>query len=137
MNDLNALTSIADLAPEIVRTSRTGNSVIVQSDEITLRIEPASDGWRVRKTWRDEDRGITFRSETTDDVARYVLSLLANDIRRDHGLSPVRRKLVLSDDGVAVPIEGFVLSGDPQSGFFLSGGQHNASRYFSCDLEAA
>lgn len=117
--------------------SQRGDSVIVQADDITLRVEPTSDGWRMRKTWRDEDRGVAFRSKTTDDVARYMLGLLANDIRRSHGLAPVRGKLVLSDDGVAVPIEGFGLSGDPQSGFVLSGGKDNASRYSDSDLEAA
>lgn len=137
MSAIDVLASVVATAPDVAQMSETGDDLVLRSDEITLTISSIEDGWRVRKTWRNQDRGVVFQSDTVEDVARYISSLLANDIRQSHGVAPLRRRLVLSEDGIAVPTDGFELSGDSESGFILSGGSHRVPRYFASDLEAA
>ncbi|WP_307449094.1 MULTISPECIES: hypothetical protein [Microbacterium] len=98
-----------------------------------------SDGstWRVRKQWRDVDRGVVFEAADEADVARFVLALVENDIRRAHGLGRADRTLALSEDGVAQPGVGLLLTEEPGSGYRLSRRHHGARWFFANDLDAA
>lgn len=137
MSGIDDILAVADMAPGAISAARADGGVVVRSDEVTLRIHATDAGWRVDKQWRDQDRGTAFRSGTVDDVVRYLLSLLANDIRQAHGLPPLRRKLNVDEDGVAVPTDGFSLTTDPGAGFILSKETPDTGRFFASDLEAA
>jgi len=129
--------AVAELAPEILCATPIHGGVILRADELTLRIRATETGWQVHKQWRDQDRGTVFRAETSDDVVRYLMCLLANDIRAAHRLPALRRPLAIDVDGVAVPAEGFSLEGAPDAGFILSRRTHGSRRFFASDVEAA
>lgn len=137
MSDIDVISAVVELAPDAMSLSAIDDALVLRSDEVTLRIERADGGWLVHKQWRNDDRGVVFRSPEVTDVARYLLTLFTNDIRRTHGLAPVRRKITMSDDGVALPADGFTLSGDLDTGFVLSAGDDEPARFFASDIEAA
>lgn len=109
-------------------------------DDGETRLEIVHDGERfvVRKTWRDEDRGIAMSSPVWSDVERFVTMSHANAARLRAGLRPLR-PLVRSAFGPGAVADGFALSGDLDSGFTLRGSSQEWQRelHFASDIDAA
>ena len=109
----------------------------IADDEVTLAIRHDGDRWTVHKTWRDEDRGISFAGASAEDVDRYLTLISANEIRRRLGLPPLRHGITTGPDGMAIPRAGFSLSGDLDRGFTLTEGSSGREWRFASDIEAS
>lgn len=115
----------------------SADAIVIASDEETLDITRDLGQWRVRKTWRDQDRGIVFMASAAEDVDRYLTLHFANEIRAERGLRPVRHGIELLPDGTAVPASGFTITGDLDNGFVLSHADSGRTWGFGSDIEAA
>lgn len=135
--DLSAVDELARLAPGVISVTRTDTAVVVRADELTLRVTLVGRTWRVRKFWRSDDRGVAFEATDATDLARFLIALFANDIRRARGLAPRRRRMTLSNDGFAQPAAGFTISGDLDAGFVLTDSYRRIRWHFGNDLDAA
>lgn len=135
--DLSTVYALARLAPDVVSVARTDSAFVVRADELTLRITIAGRTWRVRKTWRSHDRGVAFETNDDTDIGRFLVAVLANDIRRSLGLAPRRRAVTLSDEGLARPAASFTLSRGPNAGFVLTDSFSRSRWRFASDLDAA
>lgn len=131
------LTHLAGIPPHVFEAQLTDTGVTLHVDEVTLRVSSDDSGWRVNKSWRGVDRGLVFEATDDADIARYVLALFGNDIRRAHGLGRAVRTVVLSDDGVAQPDGGFSLTEESGDGYRLSRDRDGAQWFFASDLDAA
>lgn len=135
--DLSAVHELARLAPGVISVTRTDTAVVVQADESTLRVTLVGRTWRVRKSWRSDDHGVAFEATDETDIARFLIAMFANDIRRARGLAPRRRAVTLSDDGLAQPAASFTLSREPDAGFVLTDTYRRVHWRFASDLDAA
>ncbi|MXS76034.1 hypothetical protein CSIV_10645 [Microbacterium sp. CSI-V] len=135
--DLSAVDEVGRLAPDVISVTRTDTAVVVQADEMTLRVTLAGRTWRVRKSWRSDDRGVAFEATDETDIARFLIAMFANDIRRARGLTPRRRAVTLSDEGLAQPAAWFTLSREPDAGFVLTDTYRRVRWRFASDLDAA
>lgn len=135
--DLSAVDEVARVAPGVISVTRTDTAVVVQADELTFRVTLVGRAWRVRKSWRSDDRGVAFEATDETDIARFLISMFANDIRRARGLAPRRRAVTLSDEGLARPAASFTLSGSPDAGFVLTDTLRQIRWRFASDLDAA
>lgn len=114
------LTHLGGLPPLDLEMQQSDAGVILRVDEMTLRVCSDDSTWRVQKRWRDADRGVVFEATDHADVARYVLALFGNEIRRARGLGRAGRTVLLSDDGGAQPDGGFALTQKSGDGYRLS-----------------
>lgn len=133
---LSAVDELARLAPDVIRVTRTDTAVVVQADELTFRVTPVGRTWRVRKSWRSQDRGVAFETSDETDIGRFLIAMLTNDIRRARGLVPRRRAVTLSDEGLAQPAASFTISGSPDAGFVLTDTYRQIRWRFASDLDA-
>lgn len=135
--DLSAVDEVGRLAPDVISVTRTDTAVVIQADELTFRVTLAGRTWRVRKSWRSDDRGVAFEANDETDIARFLIAILANDIRRARGLTPHRRAVTLSDDGLAQPAASFTLARGQDAGFVLTDTYRRVRWRFASDLDAA
>lgn len=135
--NLSAVDELARLAPSAISVARTDTAVVVQAGELTFRVTLMGRAWRVRKSGRSDDRGVAFEATDETDIARFLIAMFANDIRRARGLAPRQRAVTLSDDGLAEPAASFMLSGSPDAGFVLTDTYRQIRWRFASDLDAA
>lgn len=136
-NGRDLFTYLSGLPPRIFEVQLSDSGVTLHVDEVTLSVRFDDSTWRVQRRWRDVDRGVVFEATECADVARYVLALFGNEIRRAHGLARAGRRIVLSDDGVAQPYPGFSLTEDGGGRYRLSRDRDGSQWFFASDLDAA
>lgn len=133
------LAAVANWLGEYGRAIRwSDDGLTIADDEISFEVRRNAPGrWEVRKTWRDEDRGLVFAADSAEDVDRYLTLVSANDIRRRIDLRPLRHGISTDPAGIAVPAEGFTLTGDLDHGFTMVDTRTHRSWRFGSDIEAA
>lgn len=110
----------------------------IDDGEVRLDVTKDGDRFVVRKTWRNEDRGIAMSSPFWADVERYLTISYANAARTRVGLRPLR-PIAKPAVGPGAVADGFALSGDLDRGFTLTGPFPGGARqlHFASDIDAA
>jgi hypothetical protein len=116
----------------------TEDGFAIDDGEVRLDVTDDEDRFVVRKTWRNEDRGIAMSSPLWVDVERYLTISYANAARTRVGLRPLR-PIAKPAVGPGAVADGFALSGDLDQGFTLTGPFPGEPRqlHFASDIDAA
>lgn len=110
----------------------------VDDGEVRLDVAIGAASCTVRKTWRDEDRGILMSSPLWEDVDRFLTITYANSARARLRFRPLR-PIARPATGPGAVADGFDLRGDLDRGFELTGPLPGGTRtlHFSSDIDAA